>query len=77
MITKIKNGRIKVDCFGLLSGNYQILDLTIHELVRERNLLHAKLFEQSEMKKEEIKHTESLISQITEVIVDKCRKNKP
>ena len=76
MITKIENGRIRVDCFGLLSGNYQISDLTIHELVRERNLLHVKLFEQNEMDKEEFGNTERLISQLTELIVEKCGENK-
>ncbi len=77
MITQIENGMIMVGSFGLPPGLYNVDNLVIKFLVRERNLLHAKLFEQSEMEKEEVKHIESLISQVTELIVDKCRENKP
>lgn len=74
VITKIKNNNtIIVDNFGLPKGAYYVHDLTLLELVRERNLLHAKLFEQFEMEKLEVTHTENLISQLTELIVAKCK----
>lgn len=72
MIVEIVNKMIRVEPFGLQPGLYNSDNLAIEFLVRERNLLHAKLFEQNDMEKEEVKHTESLISQLTELIVKKC-----
>mgnify|MGYP001604331506 CR=1 FL=1 len=78
MITKIENGIVTVEDYGLAKGKYCVDSLTLLELVREQKILLAKMLEWDDKTSAEVKaELWAVADQLADIIDSKCKENKP